>query len=137
VLEPHQLQQLTEALQQGNEFRKWLVNSYNACAVTQKQYAEQGASFQGMDNAARSIQEVLDKGIKTPARRASLAVLVNTYLQLARGLQCRRPEEQPMMKAFPFLWRVLRRYSVLLADATPLWAQKTITCRNRRGPHKD
>jgi len=87
ALEPRQMQQLSEALQQGNEFRKWLVNSYNACAVRQTKYEEYGASFQGMDNAARNIQQMIDQGVKTPAERASLAALVNTYLQLARGLQ--------------------------------------------------
>jgi hypothetical protein len=86
-IEPKQLQQLSEAMQQGNEFRKWLVNSYNACAVTREHYAAYGVSFQGMDNAARNIQEALVRGIHSAADRASLAALVKTYLQLAGNLQ--------------------------------------------------
>jgi len=87
ALEPKQMQQLSEALQQGNEFRKWLVNSYNACAVRQDKYEQYGVSFQGMDNAARNIQELIDQGVNTSAERANLLALVNTYVHLARGLQ--------------------------------------------------
>jgi hypothetical protein len=87
VLEPRQFQQLSEAMQQGNEFRKWLVNSYNACAVTPSKYEDYGVKFQGMDDAARNIQEMLDKGIQTDAERETLTGLLNTYVQLVRGLQ--------------------------------------------------
>jgi hypothetical protein len=86
-IEPKQLQQLSEAMQQGNEFRKWLVNSYNACALLQADYKTYGISFQAMDQTARNIQEVLDRGVNTDAERSSLTALVNTYLQQARGLQ--------------------------------------------------
>jgi hypothetical protein len=86
-IEPKQLQQLSEAMQQGNEFRKWLVNSYNASAVTRERYAAYGVSFQGMDNAARNIQETLERGVHSEADRGSLAALVKTYLQLAGNLQ--------------------------------------------------
>jgi hypothetical protein len=95
ALKPKQLQQLSEAMQQGNEFRKWLVNSYNACALPNAQYAAYGLSFEGMDNAARNIQEVLDKGVSTDVERASLAGLVKTYLQLAQGLQSSTPRSNP------------------------------------------
>jgi hypothetical protein len=91
AIEPKQLQQLSEAMQQGNEFRKWLVNSYNACAVTRDHYAAYGVSFQGMDNAARNIQDALERGVHSEADRASLAALVKTYLQLAQNLQSGKP----------------------------------------------
>ncbi len=87
AMEPHQLQQLSDALQQGNEFRKWLVNSYNACALTQKQHADYEVEFQSMDGVAQNIQKALDKGVNTVAERSSLAALVNTYIQLARKVQ--------------------------------------------------
>lgn len=87
VLEPKVLQQLSEALQQGNEFRKWLVNSYNACAIPQKEYDDYGVSFQGMDNAARNLQEAIEKGVHTAADRASISALAKTYVQLAQGLR--------------------------------------------------
>lgn len=87
AIEPKLLQQLSEALQQANEFRKWLVNSYNACAIPQKEYDDYGISFQGMDNAARNLQDALDRGVHTAAERASVSALATTYVQLARGLQ--------------------------------------------------
>ncbi len=87
AIEPKQLQQLSEAMQQGNEFRKWLVNSYNACALPQADYMTYGVNFQAMDQTARNIQQALDRGMKTEAERSTLAALVNTYLQQARGLQ--------------------------------------------------
>src|SRR5712692_2252308 len=36
-LNPIQLQQLSEALQSANEFRKYVVAGYNACALTKSQ----------------------------------------------------------------------------------------------------
>src|SRR5262249_12722754 len=45
-LNPVQLQQLSESLQHANEFRKFLVAGYNACAVSKEQYTEYGATFQ-------------------------------------------------------------------------------------------
>jgi hypothetical protein len=87
ALEPKVLQQLSEALQQGNEFRKWLVYSYNACAIPQKEYDDYGISFQGMDNAARNLQEAIEKGVRTAADRAGIAALAKTYVQLAQALR--------------------------------------------------
>jgi hypothetical protein len=90
-LEPKQLQQLTEAMQQAGEFRKWLVNSYNACALSQAQYSQYGVSYQGMDNAARNIQDILDKSSHSASDRELVSKLVNTYLRLSTGLEPSTP----------------------------------------------
>ena len=37
-LDPKQLQQLSEALQQAMEFRKFVVAGFNSCAISKKQY---------------------------------------------------------------------------------------------------
>lgn len=90
-LDPKQFQALSDAMQQANEFRKWLVNSYNACAVTQSQYAAYGASYQGMDNIARSLDGISKSA--DPADKARAAALANQYIQLAGTLG--RPTAAP------------------------------------------
>jgi hypothetical protein len=87
ALEPQVLHQLSEAVQQGNEFRKWLVYSYNACAIPQREYDDYGAGFQGLDNVARNLQESIEKGVHTAADRAGIAALAKTYVQLAQALR--------------------------------------------------
>lgn len=85
-LDPKQRQQLSEALQQANEFRKWLVNSYNACAVTNAQYSGYEANYTIMDNLARRIQETTQQGVQTPAQRADTAKLVDEYIRHAQSV---------------------------------------------------
>jgi len=57
-LEPTQTQQMSEALQQADEFRKYVVAGYNACAVTKDQYARFGARFQALDALERRIAQL-------------------------------------------------------------------------------
>lgn len=93
TMEPKVLQQLSEAMQQGNAVREWLIISYNACAITQSNYDQYGWNFQKMDTVARNIQGVLDKGVQTDAERRDLSEMVDTYVHLAGGL--RRSEQSP------------------------------------------
>ena len=85
-LAPKQLQQLSEALQQGNEIRKWLVNSYNACAISQSNYQTYGQTFARMDTVARSINQLDNSGTPSETSRKELDALVAEYIQLSREL---------------------------------------------------
>lgn len=85
-LKPQQWQQLSEAMQQANEFRKWIVNSYNACAISGKAYERYGTRFQFMDNVARNIGELVRKENRTNEERAQLSRLVDEYIRLSGGL---------------------------------------------------
>src|SRR2546427_54 len=49
-LDPVQLQQLSEAMQSANEFRKYVVHGYNACAIGEARYDQYGSQFQTLDN---------------------------------------------------------------------------------------
>jgi len=75
-VDPSQLQQLSEALQSGNEFRKVLVAGYNACAITQDTYGRAIIKFQVIDSLARQIGELLKK--ESPDG-ASLKQMVQQY----------------------------------------------------------
>jgi len=85
-LVPNQLQQLSEALQQGNEIRKWLVNSYNACAVSQRNYELYGQTFARMDNVARSINGLDGAKGSDEINRKERDALVAEYVRLSREL---------------------------------------------------
>ncbi len=85
-LVPSQLQQLSEALQQGNELRKWLVNSYNACAISQHDYALYGQTFARMDSIARSIDRMRENGTTDQGSQGQLRNLVKEYVELSQEL---------------------------------------------------
>lgn len=85
-LEPHQLQQVSEALQTANEFRKWLVAGYNSCAITSAQFAEFGVKFQRMDQLSRQIETLSQKSHLDPAETKTLASLVEEYRTTALDL---------------------------------------------------
>lgn len=85
-LEPKQLQQMSEALQQANEFRKYVVAGYNACAITSSQYAELGAKYQTLDSLARQINAFLSKSNLTKSDRANLSDLISQYVETASRL---------------------------------------------------
>jgi hypothetical protein len=85
-LDPQKLEQLSDALMEANEYRKWLVNSYNACAITQAQYSELGATFQQMDQVAGNIQSGLKAASSSPDERADVTALVDEYIRLSRQL---------------------------------------------------
>lgn len=85
-LNPVQLQQLSESLQHANEFRKFLVAGYNACAVNKKQYTEYGATFQAMDSLSRQINTTVAKPELNPQEKTELANLVKQYVNLSQQL---------------------------------------------------
>jgi hypothetical protein len=89
-LNPVQIQQLSEAAQQAAEFRKWLVASYNACAVTREGYAAAGVRFQTLDGLARRIDALATQAKPTEADRATLARLTAEYVQQAASLGAAR-----------------------------------------------
>lgn len=82
-LEPKQLQQLSEAMQQGREFRQFVVAGYNACAIAKTQYAAYGAKFQALDGIARQIDKFAGQ---EPGDKARLAELVRQYIALSQAL---------------------------------------------------
>jgi hypothetical protein len=80
---PYQLEKLTEATENANELRKYLVSGFNSCAVTKAQYTEVEARFQTMDNLAREINALTGKATLTENDQASLASLIDQYGSLA------------------------------------------------------
>ena len=80
------MQQVSEALQTANEFRKWLVAGYNSCAITSAQFAEFGVKFQRMDQLSRQIETLSQKSHLDPAETKTLASLVEEYRTTALDL---------------------------------------------------
>ncbi len=82
-LEPQQLQQLSEAMQQGREFRQFVVAGYNGCAITKANYADFGTRFQALDGLARQADKFAGQ---EPGDTARLAELVRQYITLSQAL---------------------------------------------------
>lgn len=85
-LTPQQMQQLSEAMQSGAEFRKYVVAGYNACAISKQQYQQWGPQFQALDSLARQINSLLAAASLSPAEHARLAQLIGEYGDLLRKL---------------------------------------------------
>jgi hypothetical protein len=85
-LDPVQLQKLSEAMQNANEFRKYVVAGFNSCAITKVQYGQFGSRFQALDNLAREINELAPKSTRSAEENARLTSLVDEYTDLARKL---------------------------------------------------
>lgn len=85
-ISPVQLQQLSESLQQANEFRKWLVAGYNSCAITRAGFEEYGKVFQSIDSVAREIDRLSGKTGLTEAETAALRSLVDQFITLSQRL---------------------------------------------------
>ena len=83
---PVQLTQLTESMQTGNEFRKAVVNGYNACAITKVQYAQMVPKFQALDGLAREINALIAQSTLTPDEQNNLSGLIGQYGQLTQKL---------------------------------------------------
>jgi len=81
-VDPQVLQRLSEAVQQSNEFRKYVVHGYNACAVTRAQYAQYGARFQALGDLGRQIDTLTGQSQFRPGDEERLTVLVNQYIEL-------------------------------------------------------
>jgi hypothetical protein len=85
-LDPKQLVQLSEALQQANEFRKFLVAGYNSCAINKAQFAQYGAKFQTLDSISRQIDTLTSKDTLSDDDSAFLSNLVRQYVSLSQKL---------------------------------------------------
>lgn len=85
-IDPVQLQSLTEAAQQSNEFRKFLVAGYNGCAISKAQYATFGTRFQTLDGLARQINNLVAEESLDEQEKISLGDLVGRYVELTAGL---------------------------------------------------
>jgi hypothetical protein len=85
-LGPVKLQQLSEALQSANEFRKYIVHGFNACAISAEKYDQYGARFQTLDNISREMAALVTRPSLTHEERAQLSSLTEQYLETARKL---------------------------------------------------
>jgi len=85
-LDPKMLTQVSEALQEANEFRKYTVAGYNSCAITKVQYAQFGTRFHTLDGVAREIDSLLAKPSISQEESARLGELIRQYGDLARQL---------------------------------------------------
>lgn len=79
ALKPTQLQALSEASQQANEFRKYVVAGYNSCAISGAQYSELGSRFQALDGLARQIDKLARAPQLSGDEQARLVALVTRY----------------------------------------------------------
>ena len=83
-LDPKTLAQVSEALQEANEFRKYVVAGYNSCAITAVQYAQLGERFRALDSVAREINSLISQPSLSPDESKKLAGLIGQYGELAR-----------------------------------------------------
>lgn len=81
-----QLQALSDATQQANEFRKFVVAGYNRCAITKLQYAEFGSRFQQLDNLSRRIDNLAAVPNLTESDKAGLSQLIDEYVAFSQQL---------------------------------------------------
>lgn len=85
-LTPSQVQQLSESLQQANEFRKFLVAGFNACAISKAQYAQYGAKFQVLDALSRQINSLAGQSTLSDSDRTRLSELVQRFIAATQEL---------------------------------------------------
>ena len=87
ALEPRQAQQLSEAVQQAGEFRKYVVAGYNACAISREQYARFGSALQNLDSLERQIGQLSSKTGETAEDRRQLQQLVAEVVGASQKLR--------------------------------------------------
>jgi hypothetical protein len=85
-LDPKVLSQVSQGLQEAREFRKYVVAGYNACAITQAQYAQFGSRFNALDSLAQEINALLLKPALSQEEKTRVAMLVAQYGDLASKL---------------------------------------------------
>ena len=83
---PIQLQQMSESLQSANEFRKYVVAGYNACAISKAQYGEYEARFRTLDALSRQINVFVSKPALDESERHELDSLVKQYVDVSSKL---------------------------------------------------
>jgi hypothetical protein len=85
-LEPREAQQLSEAIQQANEFRKFVVAGYNACAISNEQYGRFGSALQTLDSLERQIGQLISKTGSTQEDGDQLQKLVAQVIDVSQKL---------------------------------------------------
>src|SRR5258708_18156445 len=85
-LAPKQIQELSEAMQSAKEFNKFIVNGFNACAITKRQYASYGARFKAMDDLSVRIASLTTKTPLKATEHDQLSKMVAENIAIARGL---------------------------------------------------
>ena len=83
---PTQLQQVSESLQSANEFRKYVVAGYNACAISKAQYAQYEARFLTLDALSRQINVFVSKPSLDAKQRNEVDSLVKQYVEVVSKL---------------------------------------------------
>lgn len=83
-LDPKLLAQVSEALQEANEFRKYVVAGYNTCAISPAQYGQLENRFKSLDNMAHEIDSLVSKSSLSPDENKQLARLISQYGDFAR-----------------------------------------------------
>lgn len=78
--------ELSEVMQEGREFRKWLVGSYNSCIFSNAEYAAAGKRFQALDGLARQIDKLSGMPDLSDEDRSRLGRLTDTYVQEVQAL---------------------------------------------------
>lgn len=85
-LDSTQLRAVSDASQQANEFRKFVVAGFNSCAITKLQYAEFGSRFQQLDSLSRRIDSLAAVPNPTDSDKAGLARLIDEYVVFSQQL---------------------------------------------------
>jgi len=85
-LDPTQLQAVSDASQQANKFRKFVVAGFNSCAITKLQYAEFGNHFQQLDSLSRRIVSLAAVPNPTDSDKAGLTRLIDEYVAFSQQL---------------------------------------------------
>ncbi len=86
-LDPVQLQQLSEHVQQASEFRKLLVAGYNSCIFTSAQFARFAITFQNLDHLERELVAVAQRPTPTPTDREHIAELLSQIRSTASDMK--------------------------------------------------
>ena len=85
-LDPKVLSQVSQALQEAREFRKYVVAGYDSCAITQAQYVQFGTRFQALDSLAQEINSLISKPSLSQEEKTRVTVLISQYGDLAHKL---------------------------------------------------
>lgn len=83
-IDPKIVAQVSQSLQESNEFRKYVVAGYNSCAITPSEYRQLEAQFKTLENLAQRIDLVMLKPSLSQQDKTLLSALITQYGDLAR-----------------------------------------------------
>ncbi len=83
-LGPTRLQSVSDALQQANKFRKFVVAGFNSCAITKSQYAEYSRRYQELDSLSKRINSLVAAPKLTDSDDAALIRLIDELVVLGQ-----------------------------------------------------